>query len=110
MDLSKNAPLIIRDSIVFRNGRLRNRDGLREITILGDIVNYSNDVGFHNQTNPSNRRIYLTDTLKQQIRGTATLTTFPQTVESINHQAVLLPQSIYSLAIPFSSALIQFLH
>jgi len=80
VDLSKNAPLIIRDSIVFRNGRLRNRDGLREITILGDIVNYSNDVGFHNQTNPSNRRIYLTDTLKQQIRGTATLTTFPQTV------------------------------
>ncbi|MEJ5245699.1 MAG: hypothetical protein WHV28_08335 [Bacteroidota bacterium] len=80
VDLTNSAPLTIRDSIVFRNGRFRNRDGAREIFIRGDIVNYSGDVGFHNQTNPSNRRVYFIDTLNQRIRGTAALTVFPQTV------------------------------
>lgn len=80
VNLTNNSTLTIRDSIVFRNGRFRNRDGAREIILRGDIVNYSNDVGFHNGTNPSNRRINFTDSLTQRIRGTAALTVFPQTV------------------------------
>lgn len=85
VNLTNNSTLTIRDSIVFRNGRFRNRDGSREIILRGDIVNYSNDVGFHNGTNPSNRRLNFSDTLTQRIRGTASLTIFPQTVR-INKQ------------------------
>ena len=32
------------------------------MVVKGDIVNYSNDVGFHNLTNPSNRKIFFDDT------------------------------------------------
>jgi len=80
VNLTNNAPLTIRDSIVFRGGRFRNRDGAREINIQGDVVNYSNGVGFHNQANPSNRRIYFIDAMSQRIRGSANLTAFPSTV------------------------------
>lgn len=80
VELTNDANLIITDSIVFKNGRFRNRDGNRTVTLYGDIVNYSGDVGFHNQTNPSNRTLFLSDTLNQKIRGTAGETRFPQTV------------------------------
>ncbi|MBX3042081.1 MAG: hypothetical protein KIT33_11150 [Candidatus Kapabacteria bacterium] len=79
--LQNDAPLIIKDSIVFINGRLQNRDGNRTITIKGDIVNYSSDVGFHNLTNPSNRAIILDSTNNQQIRGTSDLTAFPSVLQ-----------------------------
>jgi len=80
VDLTNNENLTIRNNLVFINGRLRNRDGNRTITIFGDIINNSTDVGFHNQTTPSNRTVFLSDTLNQRIRGSAAETRFPQTV------------------------------
>jgi hypothetical protein len=80
VQLTNDANLTIRDSLVFIKGRLQNRDGNRTINVQGDIVNYSPDVGFHAGTNPSNRAIILDSTRNQQIRGTSDLTAFPDTL------------------------------
>ena len=80
VDLTNNSNLIIQDSLIILNGRLRNRDENRNITICGNLSNYSSDVGFHNGTNPSNRAVIFDSTFNQQIKGTASLTLFPDTL------------------------------
>ncbi len=78
VDITNNTNLTINDSLVFINGRLRNNSGNKTITIRGDIINYSTDVGFDVS---SNRAVIFDSTKNQRIRGTSDLTAFPSTLQ-----------------------------
>ncbi len=98
VNLSKDANLLITDSLVILNGTFRNRDGDRTVTLLGDFINNSNGNGLHfvDQSNRSNRSFIFEGENISKIRGTADSTVFPSRI-IINKTAtsVIAEQNIH---------------